>query len=80
MGVQITFAHPIFVENDRLYRKKTPKSGCAAAQPAHPAHLVLPPLWIIWPLYDIFIPTLWRTILNILEFQQSGMIKIINTV
>ena len=28
----------------------------------------------------VFIPTFWRTILNILDFQQPGMIKIIRTV
>ena len=29
---------------------------------------------------DILTPTFWRTILNILDFQQSGMIEIIKTV
>ena len=29
---------------------------------------------------NIFIPTFWRSILNILDFKQSGMMKIIRTV
>ena len=38
--------------------------------------------WQNWPKakIDIFIPTFWSPILNILDLQQSGMIKIIRTV
>ena len=38
--------------------------------------------WQNWPKakIDIFIPTFWSPILNILDLQQSGMMKIIKTV
>ena len=38
--------------------------------------------WQSWPKakIDIFIPTFWRTILNILDFQQSWLIKVIEIV
>ena len=49
MGVQTSNVDPKIAENEWSLEKKQPKSGCAAAHPAHPVPSTLPiqKLWLL---------------------------------